>query len=36
VSGSAFAALIGLSMMWSPAVRDMAQDKAAKPEASAN
>ena len=36
VSGSAFAVLIGLSMMWSPAVRDMAQDKAAKPEASAN
>ena len=36
VSGSAFAALIGLSMIWSPAVRDMAQDKAAKPEASAN
>jgi MFS family permease len=36
VSGSAFAVLIGLAMVWSSAVRDMAQDKAPEAEASAN
>ena len=36
VSGGAFAALVGLSMVWSPAVRDMARDKAVKTEISAN